>query len=850
MTTEAELIERLQDQAAAHWIWSQRDEREMDRMAQFRLAFDWDGTGPIAWTGFADTLYMLWCNGAAIGVGPVAGVSARPYLTRWDLSDHVRPGRNLLALQVWSTAGDIACCDVCSLEGGVIGWLEAGDTIVPTGTAWQARDAWRFNRPPRADDSPATRRQHGQPAREEARVRLLLADLRDEPLDWMQPDADDGAGDWQPARLVHGFQHPRREHLRLSPVPPLTCEQLPEPRLLDLGWAQGGQPVRHAHDVAAHVWAQRHESLLCPPLPLRHPMARISPDACGLPDPTRLGWDALSTPWRCPQPPADTDCYLTLDLGRETSGCLLLDLTCAADCCIDIGYADHLSDRRVEPVQQFHYADRIVVAAGRHSLRLPHDRGCRYLQLTLSTAATITWLRWEEHVFPHDRSPRFDSSDCGLNAVWQAAADTVRQISLWGYVDNAWRERHQWLGTELVHAWRGGYAVAGDLELTRKNLIDALEYAAERDDGLIAAAALGNNNGPWQRVLEAHDLCFPQTAHAYLLHSDDQALAPALTDACARLLAHQAVFTEQGLKAPTDPERTLSFSGWNFNAGHSVITSHNLLFIESVRATAALHRTLGQHDQAAAVAAMEEPLVRALWRELVDDQRGVLCQGLDPTGRRVPFCSQHDNARALALGIVPAHQIETLRRFSAGPSGTWPSNRSGWQGGNPRGDHIRYHPEQMVVASSPFESLAVIDAIAAIESPQAAVDYIRYHFGAMVDEGPGTLWECWSQHLVEDATCSYSQGWGTAVAYQILQYALGAEVTAAGGQAITWRPRQVAVQRLQAKLRTIHGDVSLGWDGDELQWDLPAGVQLTIDLPGGEEHRVQGPAQGKIDERA
>ena len=137
-----EHIDALQDAAPAHWIWSQRDEREVDRMAQFRLTFDWDGTGPIAWTGFADTLYTLWCNGAVIGVGPVAGVSAKPYLTRWDLSAHARLGRNVLALQVWSTAGDIACGDVCSLEGGVIGWLEAGDSIVPTGTAWQARDAW------------------------------------------------------------------------------------------------------------------------------------------------------------------------------------------------------------------------------------------------------------------------------------------------------------------------------------------------------------------------------------------------------------------------------------------------------------------------------------------------------------------------------------------------------------------------------------------------------------------------------------------------------------------------------------------------------------------------------------
>ncbi|MFW5866167.1 MAG: hypothetical protein ACOCX2_00025 [Armatimonadota bacterium] len=843
MEEVADGVDSLQHEAAASWIWSDRAADEIDRMAQFRLTFEWDGSGDVWWLGFADTLYTIWCNGHVLGVGPVASVSEKPYLTRWVLGGYARRGRNVLALQVWSTAGDLTCGDVCSLEGGVIGWLRAGRQLVATGERWRARDAYRYNRPEQQVDEPGGSISYGNPAKDEARCRLLLADLREEPLDWMNPEYQESGDGWQAARLVHTFDHPRREQLRMSPVPPLTCERLPVPRLMDAGWATSGPPVTRPWDVASRMARQELESLLCPRLDLRAPVARVSPYAVGRPDPQRMGWESLELPWVCRDPGEERELYLTVDLGRETSGTTVLDIECERECTVDIGYADHLQDRRVIPTRQFHLAERVILPVGRQVLRLPHDRGYRYLQLTLSAGATIHELYWEEHVYPHDRTPRFHSSDAGLNAVWQAAADTVRQVSLWNYVDNAWRERKPWLGPNLVNAWRGGYAVAGDLDLIRKNLIDGLDYGAQREDNLIATAALGNNNGPWQRMFDTHDLIFPQIARDYIMHSDDRDLARELTQASASLVEHQSVFTEAGLKAPTDPGRTLAFSGWNFNAGHSVITAHNLMFIEAVRNTAWLHRYLGDDGRAKALEARETPLLEALFRELIDEEHGVLCQGLDAEGRPVPFCSQHDNARALRLGVVPDVLHERFHRFCAGASGTWPTNRSAWQGADPTGEHVRYRADQMVAAGSQFESFAVIEAIAALESPQAAIDYIRYNFGAMIDEGPGTFWECWTEHVVSEDTCSYSQSWGTAVAYQILLFGLGARVVAPGGSQIEWRPRRIAVERVSAKLRTIHGDVTLGWNGDDLYWDVPRNVRLRVCPPESDERVVEGPSQ-------
>ncbi|MFW5761462.1 MAG: hypothetical protein ACOCXH_10825 [Cyclobacteriaceae bacterium] len=71
----------------------------------------------------------------------------------------------------------------------------------------------------------------------------------------------------------------------------------------------------------------------------------------------------------------------------------------------------------------------------------------------------------------------FSSSDQGLNAIWEAAENTIRQISLSFYTENACRERQGLIGTELIHTSRGGFAVYGDLALTRKHILDGLEMA-------------------------------------------------------------------------------------------------------------------------------------------------------------------------------------------------------------------------------------------------------------------------------------------------------------------------------------------------------------------------------------
>ncbi|HUS46884.1 MAG TPA: hypothetical protein VM098_02105 [Phycisphaerae bacterium] len=139
------------------WIWTGNDPDAHGQVAQFRLAFP--ATGAACWTGFADTLYTLFCNGRVVGVGPATGIHTMPRLTAWDLRPFLLPGQdNLLALEVWFEGRRNDCCDVDTLRGGVIGWLRhdggvssprvaPGRRATPRATACPAPRAGDCSRP-------------------------------------------------------------------------------------------------------------------------------------------------------------------------------------------------------------------------------------------------------------------------------------------------------------------------------------------------------------------------------------------------------------------------------------------------------------------------------------------------------------------------------------------------------------------------------------------------------------------------------------------------------------------------------------------------------------------------------
>lgn len=808
------------------WIWSDDDPDAGAQVAQLRLEFTASGTA--SWTGFADTFYTLFCNGAVVGAGPVTGIHTMPRLTSWDLTPWLREGKNVLAIEVWFEARTPGPTDCDCWQAGVLGWLESAGEVIPTGPRWRARRSGHFTL--------AREEQRGFAAK-----RVVIADLRGEPDGWKEADFDDAA--WPPATVVARHPAPERGTLRMSLTPPFTQQPRVPQSLIDAGIARAGSAaalavVEMADDVARRMIAQEQQSLI---RPLSHMSVLTTAEreglAFGLPSAEKmaaLGWPDLTEAFRCPLsiPAVDGDFYLTLDMGLQTSGRLRLEVETTQETAIDAGYADHLQRGRVNPTLQAHaFADRFLLGPGRHSVQLPHDRGFRYLQLSFSQPVLLHDVHVDEHVYPHDDICRFRSSDETLNRIWEMARATLHQCSLHVHVDNARRERQGWSGPDLYAQVHGFFHAFADLRLTRKMLEDYLDFYDVHGfipDWYPAVA-------PAVRWLPAHDLWFPLTCRDYLLYADDRELAPRLLAACTTVLEYYGGVKVDGLLA-REHEGACRWQEWNMNAAQQCSTWENLLTAAGWRAIADMRQAL--HLPGAAAAQREaEALVVAINAHLWHPRHQALAQGTLDDGSLLDFCGQVDNAFALRHDLLLPERRAAAYRFCAGASGTWPTSRSGWQGCG-QGERARYDSRKPVVSGTPFSSSLCSQVIAREASCDEAMQYIRYNFGAMLDEGEGTLWEMWPIYQDEEvgATC-FSQGYGSHITATLISEILGLTFAAPGGTHLRWQPRRCRLPWAEGQVETRLGAAWVRWDEDGLHYTLPAGVRMTID-DGGESVEV------------
>lgn len=189
------------------------------------------------------------------------------------------------------------------------------------------------------------------------------------------------------------------------------------------------------------------------------------------PSPAReLAWDVVDgdiipsgTTWRPPVTmPAGRDATLVLDMGVEYLGHAFVDIEAPPGTVLDIGHDERLSSQQTPDYYRcnpfVNSADRFTLHGGRQRVETYHERGGRYLQLTVRDAAGEVVIR-EVGVrsacgdFSSDGS--FLCGDTDLDWAWEAGLRTLRTSMADGWID-PWRERGLYLGDVLVqgHATR------------------------------------------------------------------------------------------------------------------------------------------------------------------------------------------------------------------------------------------------------------------------------------------------------------------------------------------------------------------------------------------------------------
>lgn len=365
----------------------------------------------------ADNRYVLFINGKRVAAGPARGDLAHWRSRRIDLAPFLKPGRNVLAAQVWNDGRAAAHAQISARTAFLLTG-EEGWRVLETGPDWRVRiDASRS-----VSSGPAhIKKVVGErPYYAAAPPETHVAAARQP--DWLAPETK--ADDWLPAVDAVSEREASPWKLVEDQLPPMEFRQLP-----------AGKTVR-AHGIE----------------PASFPQQPITVSA-------------------------HSKAILLIDAGMLQAAYPTLVVSGGEGAEVTVTYTEalygkdrnYLKDRSaVAGGVALRLTDTFRADGSDASVFQPFWwRAWRFAELRVQTGAEP--LRLESFTryatgYPFSEQASFESSDPELNRIWQVGWNTVRVDAHETFMDTAYWEQLQYIGDTRIQALIT-YLVSGDPRL-------------------------------------------------------------------------------------------------------------------------------------------------------------------------------------------------------------------------------------------------------------------------------------------------------------------------------------------------------------------------------------------------
>ena len=382
---EAPWAEKL----AAHAVWHAEGETGEQHYLTFRKCFEMSALPQTAlFHIFADSRYVLWCNGRYVTMGPCRFDPAFPAYDSLDLRPFLQEGANVLAILAHHyhdgkpvEAPEEFCGRIMRHAPCLTAGLEGRDGQGAPFAFWT--DAtWRVS-----NETP----------------------YRPSPPSWSSiPDRIDGRvfrGDWRQLDFD------------------------------DSGWAA-------ASPLASFSWGKLERRL--PPLLLEEAVAGLK---C-----LEWNGQALDRPLAGLLPlEVQPGQRLVIDAGRFVQAYSVVEMEAAEGAVLELRYAQSYFHNGRKPGGDYGRVNRYCARAGGQRYQGLDTFGFKYLVIDVKEAPLrLKAVEIVNRRYPFSVVGEFASNDAQLNRLWRMGIETVLQCSEDGYTDCASRERVSWLGDGVV----------------------------------------------------------------------------------------------------------------------------------------------------------------------------------------------------------------------------------------------------------------------------------------------------------------------------------------------------------------------------------------------------------------
>ncbi|MBL8993689.1 MAG: family 78 glycoside hydrolase catalytic domain [Spirochaetia bacterium] len=680
---------------------------------------------------FADSRYKFWVNGEYVSRGPARSDPRWPYVDRVPIEKFLRPGKNGLA--ILAVHHGYATGQTIPRRPALVAEIRLGpgeSNILPSDETWKCRlsEAWDKDAP----------RINGPQASME------IFDSRKWDPTWLRPEYDDSA--WIPARKkglkLSPFWNPTER-----PFAYLNEELVSTSRLVLSGAVASGDPTLPLHKQIFQENKTREAKEASEKFPIKIP-------AC----------------------PAARSDLMVFDFGPILAGSIVLDIEGSRGDTVDVLYSEVLVDQALPLDGDSNRAiSRFILAGGWETLEPAFDwRGFRFVELRFRNPDKPVVLRKlsirrRSHPFP--KEPLFKTDDAGLNRIWKISENAIRLCMQDGFLDSTSREQQQWMGDARFQALFAR-ALTADTRLHRAALA-AFARSQDAEGMTTSRYPDAHHNYP---PIPSFCLHWISSFGEYFQTTGDEGpLRRFFPNILLAIRFFSRFENKDGLleNVPywsfidwgSDPDKPMAL---DTDRG-GVLPALNLLYLEALRAVSGYASALGESKLALSLQKKSTMLSSSIQKNLIDKKTGL-------------FPDAVFDKSVSDIFSEPTHSLALLHLFPKGVAKAKPIL-----------EHFYLKQKSGIksVGSSPFFSYLSVKALLKHGLRNEALEWMRSHFGPLVDAGADATWERW--HLIHKTAngahvSSASHAWGASALRLFPEIFLGFESRAPGFTHVSLAP--------------------------------------------------------------
>lgn len=512
----------------------------------------------------------------------------------------------------------------------------------------------------------------------------------------------------------------------------------------------------------------------------------------------------------------DGDCELVIDLGKERSGFIGLEVDAPNGTIIDVYGVEYRKGGYTQHTYGLDNTFRYICKEGRQRYLSPVRRGLRYLIVTVRgnlTPVKLHEIFIQQSTYPVAEIGRFACSDPLLDQIWEISRHTTRLCMEDTFVDCPAYEQVFWVGDSRNEALVN-YYVFGTTDIVKR----CLSLVPKSAD--ITPLYADQVPSAWNSVIPNWTFFWITACREYIDHTLDQGFAREIWPAVHFTLTHYL--------AKIDDSGLMNIRGWNLldwapidQPNDGIVTHQNMFLVQALRAAIAIGQAAdaGEETTASGFAAQADRLLNAINERLWNDERQAYLDCIRADGTPSPIFSMQTQVVAYLCGVATGERREAIEGYLTAP------------------------PAEFVQIGSPFMSFFYYEALVQAGKFERMLADIRKNFGQMVTHDATTCWEMYPNFTENRAnpnqlTRSHCHAWSAAPGYFLGSDVLGVKRLTLGWQAVEIAPQPCGLDWARGVVPLPQGgEIRVDWRVSAsvitLHVEAPADIELTVRWPEG-----------------